>query len=89
MYKDGKMTALSLHQVGEAFGGTFDKISTCSNQEEAAAVMKTTDCPICRLPKGHAKSHHLVLCPFISKMTLKVRYDKETDQRRSDYDRNQ
>ena len=89
------MTALSSHQVGEAraasgvFGGTFDKISTCSNQEEADAVMKTTDCHICRLPKGHIKSHHLVRCPFISKMGLKVKYDKETDQRRTDYDKNQ
>ena len=95
VYKDGKMKSFSSHQGGEAraasgvFGGTFDKISTCSTQEEADAVMKTTDCPICRLPKGHAKSHHITTCPFISKMGLKVKYDKSTDQRRTDYERSQ
>ena len=47
------MKTLSSHQVGEAraasgvFGGTFDKISTCSTQEEANTVMKITDCPLC------------------------------------------
>ena len=51
--------------------------------------MKTTNCPICRLPKGHAKSHHITTCPFIGKMGLKVRYDKNTDQRRTNYERNQ
>ena len=79
------MKSLSSSQVGEAqavsgvFAGTFDKISTCSSQEEADAVMKTTDCSICRLPKGHAKSHHITMCPFILKMGLKVKYDKSTD----------
>ena len=85
------MRTLSSHQDGEpraasgVFGGTFDKISTCSTQEEADAVMKTTDCPICRLPKGHAKSHHLGQFQFIAKMGLNVKCDKSTDQRRTDH----
>ena len=47
------MNTLAAHQVGEAraasgvYGGTFDKISTCSTQEEADAMMKTTNCPLC------------------------------------------
>ena len=94
VYKDEKMTSLSSHQVGEAqatsgvFGDTFDKVRTCNNQEDADVVMKTTDCPICRLPKGHASIHHLVQCPFVSKMGLSVRYNKETDQRCSNYKKN-
>ena len=87
----GKVTNLSAHQVGEAraasgmYGGTFDKISSCSTQEEADAVMKTTNCPLCRLPKGHAKSHHISYCPFIKSMGLNVKYKKEADQRLADY----
>ena len=51
--------------------------------------MKTTNCPVCRLPKGHAKNHHITRCPFIKKMSLSVNYDKNTDQRRGDYEKNQ
>ena len=47
------MTSLISHQVGEAcaasglYGETFNKTSTCSNQEDADAVTKNTNCPIC------------------------------------------
>ena len=89
------MNIISSHQVGETraasgvFGGTFDKISTCSSQEEADAVMKTTNCSLCCLQKGHAKSHHITRCPFIKTMGLSINYEKNTDQRRKDYDKNQ
>ena len=79
IYKDGKMTNISAHQVGEAraasgmHGGTFDTISICSTQNEADVVMKTTNCPLCRLPKGHAKSHHITRCPFTKSMGLNIR----------------
>ena len=86
VYKEGKMTPLSAHQVGEAraasgvYGGNFDKVSVCTTQEEANAVMKTNNCPLCRLPKGHAKSYHISQCPWIKSMGLKVNYTKDTDQ---------
>ena len=51
--------------------------------------MKTTNCPLCRLPKGHAKSHHITRCPFIKTVGLSVNHEKNTDQRRRDYDKNQ
>ena len=81
------MTNLSAHQVGEAqaasgvFGSSIDQVSICTTQEEANAVMKTTNCPLCWLPKGHAKSHHLSRCPFTEAMGLKSSYTKDTNQR--------
>ena len=93
VYKDGRITLLTSHQVGEAqaasgvYGGTFDTISTCSNQEDANAVMKTTNCPICRLPKGYAKSHHIAQCPFILVMGLSIKYTEQEDQRCFDYEK--
>ena len=85
VYKNGKMNTFSSHQVSEAraasgvFSSTFDKISTCSSQEAADVVMKTTNCPPCQLPKGHAKSHHITLCLFIKTMGLNINYEKNTD----------
>ena len=66
----------------------FDSISTCFSQKEVDAVMKTTNCPLCQLPKGHAKSHHITRCPFIKTMGLSVNYEKTNDQRRGGYDKN-
>ena len=89
------MNTLSSHQVGEdrvasgVFVGMFDKISTCSSQEDADAVMKITNYPLCRLPKGHAKRHHITRCPFIKTMGLSINYEKNPDQWRGSYDKNQ
>ena len=49
--------------------------------------MKTTNCPICRLPKGHAKDHHLSRCPFTEAMGLETTYTKATSQRLANYDK--
>ena len=67
----------------------FDKPSTCISQEDADALMKTTNCLICQLPKGHTKSHHITCYLFIKKTGLSVNYDKNTNQQRGDYDKNQ
>ena len=69
------------------YGGGLDKVSSCTTQEEADAVMKTTNGPLCRLPKGHVKSHHISHFPFTKSIGLKTTYTKDTDQRLADYDK--
>ena len=55
VYKDGKLNPFSSHKVGGSrvasgvFGGTFDKPSTCTSQEDADAVLRTTNSPVCQL----------------------------------------
>ena len=93
VYKNRKITPLSSHVVGEAwatngvYGGTFNNSSTCTSQEEANEVTKMTNCSICRLPKGHAKSHILAQCQFTANMGLEVKYSEDTDQHHSNYDK--
>ena len=87
------MTNLLAHQVREAraassiYGCSIDQVSICSTQEEASAVMKTTNCPLCRQPKGHAKSHQISSYQFTNTMGLKTIYTKDTNQRLADYDK--
>ena len=56
-------------------------------QEDPDAIIKTTNCPLRQLPKGHVKNHHLSQLPLTADMRLKTMYTGETDKRRSDYEK--
>ena len=63
--------------------------NTCT-EEDVLELMQHTDCPLCRLPKNHPKTHNFTVCPLKRTIGITdVTYRQECDKRRADYDKKQ
>lgn len=76
------MNSLSTHEVGAVritngtSGGIFGGagVSYYLTQEDTNEVMKTTNCPMCRLPPSHTAAHCLSKYPDLAAIGLNVSY---------------
>ncbi|OEU16774.1 hypothetical protein FRACYDRAFT_239363 [Fragilariopsis cylindrus CCMP1102] len=98
IYKDGKMLQLKNHQLGHARSArgpgdsTLNDTNFCLNitpptQFDIDAIMKETNCLICRLPPSHADAHFMGKCSLLKKYGYTVKYDQTKDETRADFDK--
>ena len=102
--KDGKMTKISItgrsRQAGTPSPSSqLDESSDLAGlicldvskaEDNAAALFKLTDCPLCRLPKNHPNTHNLSVCPIKKKFGYgDIGYRADDDCRKRDYEKRQ